>query len=204
MKKIFWLLLLVMFFTGACSATRITGIQQNQENGNQNFKNILVVSLFLDENIGRQSELALLHELRDKGVAATAGHTVLPAGNRSSVENITEIIGRHSFDGILLSRIVDKFAETRITAKGNCENRWDSDYRENRRYSLSHCPPGSQTSTTAVYALESNLYRAQDGALTISLTSETSIDRPTKKLIQGFAQAVVKHLAAAGMFAEQN
>ncbi|MBN2809362.1 MAG: hypothetical protein JXR80_07700 [Deltaproteobacteria bacterium] len=200
MKKLIFLLLGGIFFLGACSATKVTRVWQD-ENYSGKFKNILVVNLFLDEEIGRASELLMVRQLRQQGVAAEAGHTVLPTGSRSSVEAITQAIGKHAFDGILLSKIVDRVEETRVTGAGACNSRWESDYRREQRYSLSPCQPSAQTSTTAVYGLITSLYSTQGGALVISLSSETSVDRPTEKLISGFAKTVVGRLSAANLFA---
>ncbi|MEA3348127.1 MAG: hypothetical protein U9Q39_03600 [Pseudomonadota bacterium] len=202
MKKIFGLLLLSGFLLAACSATKVTGVWQDENFQGKPFENILVVSFFLDGEVGRMSEFQLARLLRKKGVSASAGHVVLPTGSRSSVEKITEVIGKHSFDGILISRIVDRVEETRTIAQGACKSRWDSDYRQTQRYSLSPCQPGSMTRTTAVYGLETKLYSAKDKALVMSLASATSADRPTDTLIKGFVKTVVDHLSRAGLLAK--
>ena len=199
MKKIFFLLLFSGFFLAACSATRVTGVWQDENYSGKPFKKILVVSIFLNEEVGRMSEFQMVRQLQQKGVAATAGHTILPTGSRSSVETITEAISHHAFDAILISRIVDRVEETRITAQDACMSRWDSDYRLNQRYSLSPCQPGSLIRTTAVYGLETNLYSTKDRALVMSLSSETSVDRPTTDtLVKGFVKRVVARLSRAG------
>ena len=202
MKKIFVLLLFSGFFLAACSATKVTGVWQDENYSSKPFENILVVSIFLDEEVGRISELQLARQLRQRGVSASAGHVVLPTGSRSSVETITEAIGQHAFDGILISRIVDRLEKTRITAQGACNSRWDSDYRQNQRYSLSPCQPGSQARTTAVYGLETNLYSTKDKALVMSMASETSADRPSDTLVKGFVKSVADHLSRAGLLVE--
>ena len=202
MKKIFILLLFSGFFLAACSATKVTGVWQDENYSGKPFENILVVSIFLDEEVGRISEFQLARQLRQRGVSASAGHVVLPTGSRSSVETITEAIGQHAFDGILISRIVDRLEKTRITAQGACNSRWDSDYRQSQRYSLSPCQPGSLTRTTAVYGLETNLYSTKDKALVMSMASETSADRPSDTLVKGFVKSVADHLSRAGLLVE--
>ena len=202
MKKIFVLLLFSGFFLAACSATKVTGVWQDENYSGKSFENILVVSIFLDEEVGRISEFQLARQLRQRGVSASAGHVVLPTGSRSSVETITEAIGQHAFDGILISRIVDRLEKTRITAQGACNSRWDSDYRQSQRYSLSPCQPGSLTRTTAVYGLETNLYSTKDKALVMSMASETSADRPSDTLVKGFVKSVADHLSRAGLLVE--
>ena len=202
MKKIFVLLLFSGFFLAACSATKVTGVWQDENYRGKPFENILVVSTFLDKEVGRISELQLARQLRQRGVSASAGYVVLPTGSHSSVETITEAIGQHAFDGILISRIVDRLEKTRITAQGACNSRWDSDYRQSQRYSLSPCQPGSLTRTTAVYGLETNLYSTKDKALVMSMASETSADRPSDTLVKGFVKSVADHLSRAGLLVE--
>ncbi len=201
MKKILTLIVFSIFCLAACSATKVTGVWQDENYSGKPFEKILVVSIFLDEENGRMSELQLARQLRQKGVSASAGHIVLPAGSRSSVETITGAIGRHAFDGVLISRIADRIEETRVTAQSACNSRWASDYRQSQRYSLSPCKPGSLTRTTAVYGLETNLYSTKDGALVISLASKTSADRPTDDLIKGFVKSVVDRLSRSGLLA---
>ncbi len=202
MKKILFLLLFSIFCLAACSSTKVTGVWQDENYNGKPFANILVVSSFLDEEVGRMSEVQLARYLRKRGVSAGAGHVVLPTGSRASVEAITAAIGQHAFDGILISRLVDKIDETRITAQGACNSRWDSDYRQSQRYSLSPCQPGSRTRTTAVYGIETKLYSAEDRNMVISLSSKTSTDRPSDALIKGFVKAVVERLSRAGLLAE--
>ena len=180
----------------------MTGVWQDENYSGKSFENILVVSIFLDEEVGRISEFQLARQLRQRGVSASAGHVVLPTGSRSSVETITEAIGQHAFDGILISRIVDRLEKTQITAQGACNSRWDSDYRQSQRYSLSPCQPGSLTRTTAVYGLETNLYSTKDKALVMSMASETSADRPSDTLVKGFVKSVADHLSRAGLLVE--
>ena len=201
MKKIFFLLLISGFLLAACSATKVTGVWQDENFQGKPFENILVVSFFLDGEVGRMSEVQLARLLRKKGVSASPGHVVLPTGSSSSVEKITEAIGSHAFDGILISRIVDRIEETRTTAQSACRGRWDSDYRQNQRYSLSPCQPNAMTRTTAVYGLETKLYSAKDKALVMSLSSKTSTDRPSDTLVKGFVKIVVDRLSYAGLLA---
>ncbi len=202
MKKILFLLLISGFLLAACSATKVTGVWHDENFQGKPFENILVVSFFLDAEVSRTSEFQLARLLRKKGVSASAGHVVLSAGSRSSVEKIAEAIGDHAFDGVLISRIVDRVEETRTTSQSACKSRWDSDYRQTQRYSLSPCQPGSMTRTTAVYGLETKLYSAKDKALVMSLASATSADRPTDTLIKGFVKTVVGHLSRAGLLAK--
>ncbi len=202
MKKILFLLLSSVFFLGACSATKVTGVWQDKNYKGRPFANILVVSSFLDEEAGRMSEVQLARLLRKKGVSASAGHVVLPTCNQISVEMITAAIGQHAFDGVLISRLIDKVDETRTTAKSACNSRWDSDYRQSQRYSLSPCQPSSMTRTTAVYGVETKLYSAQDRNMVMSLSSKTSTDRPSAVLIKGFVKTVVERLSRAGLLAK--
>ena len=202
MRKVLFLLLFSVLCLASCSSTKVTGVWQDENYSGKPFEKILVVSIFLDEENGRMSELQLARQLRQKGVSASAGHVVLPTGSRSSVETITGAIGQHAFDGILISRIADRLEKTRVTAQGACNSRWDSDYRQNQRYSLSPCKPGSLSQTTAVYGLETNLYSTKDGALVISLASETSADRPTDDLIKDVVKSVVDSLNSSGLLAK--
>ena len=202
MKKSLFLLLFSVFCLAACSATKVTGVWQDENYSGKPFEKILVVSIFFDEEAGRMSESQLVRQLHQKGVSASAGHVVLPTGSRSSVETITGAIGQHAFDGILISRIVDRIEETRITAQSACKSRWDSDYRQSQRYSLSPCQPGSMTRTIAVYGLETKLYSTKDRALVMSMASETSADRPTDDLIKGFVKSVVDRLSRSGLLSE--
>ncbi len=202
MKKILFLLFFTLLCLAACSSSKVTGVWQDEEYREAPFENILVVSFFLDGEVGRMSEVELARLLRKKGISASAGQIVLPAGSRSSVEKITEAIGNHAFDGILISRIVDKIEETRTTSKSACNSRWDSDYRQNQRYSLSPCQPNSMTTATAVFSLETKLYSAKDKTLVMSMNSASTADRPSDKLVKDFVGKVAKRLSNSGLLAK--
>lgn len=202
MKKFLFLLLSTFFVLAACSSTKLTGVWQDENYKGEPFTNVLVVSSFLDGEASRMSEVLLARNLRKKGVSASAGQVVLPEGSRASVEAITEAIGQHAFDAILISRLVDKVDNTRVTAQGDCHSRWDSDYRQSQRYALSPCKPGSLTKTTAVYGVETKLYAAKSRELVMSLSSKTSTDRPSDALIKGFVKSVADHLSQAGFLAQ--
>ena len=202
MKKILFLLLFTFFCLAACSSTKVTGVWQDENYKGKPFTNILVVSSFLDGEVSRMSEVQLARYLRKKGVSASAGNVVLPADSRASVEAITAAIGEHAFDAVLISRLVDKIDDTRVTAQGDCNSRWDSDYRQSQRHSLSPCKPGSLTQTTAVYGVETKLYAAESRAMVMSLSSKNSTDRPSDALIKGFVKSVADRLSRAGFLAE--
>ena len=148
------------------------------------------------------SELELVRDLKRRGVSATAAYSILSAGGRSSVSAIDEAIAQHSFDGVLISKVADQVKGSSIDSQSACMSRWDSDYRQNQRYSLSPCQVGT-TRTTSIFSLESNLYSTQDRILVTKLSSKTSAVRPAYKLIQEFGKVVAGHLANAGMLANR-
>ncbi len=199
MKRVFLLILVSSFLLVSCSSTKVSKVWQDENYKGGPFTNILVVSSFLDGETGRMSEVLLARSLRKKGVSASAGHVVLPSGSRASVESIATAIGEHAFDGVLISRLVDKFDETQVVAKSACFSRWDSDYRKSERHSLSPCQPGSRTRVTAVYGVETKLYSADNRELVMSFSSKTTTDRPSNELIKGFVAAVVDNLSRAGL-----
>lgn len=197
---------LVVFFVGftllACSTTKITDSWQNQSFAGKPFANILVISQFLDEEVCRMSELAMVRDLRERGVNATAAYSILTAGGRSSVEAIEKAVAEHGFDGVMISKISNQIEESSLDLNSACVSRWDSDYRQNQRYALSPCQVGSGMRTTSVFNLATDLYSVQDRTLVMKLSSKVTAVRPAYKLIKSFGEVVVSRLHRDGMLAK--
>jgi len=205
-KRSIWLLsvIIMVFGLGACSTTKITNSWQDKNYSGGPFKNILVISQFLDEEVCRMSELEQVRDLKRRGVKATAAYSILSAGGRSSVDAIDDAIGQYSFDGVLISKVGNRMEESGIDSRNACINRWDSDYRQNQRYALSPCQLGTGTTTTSIYTLETKLYSVKDRALVMTLASKTTAVRPAYDLIKEFGKVVINRLQSAGMLAKSS
>jgi hypothetical protein len=194
----------MVFCLGACSTTKITDSWQDKNYTGGPFKNILVISQFLDEEVCRMSELEQVRDLKRRGVKATAAYSILSAGGRSSVDAIDDAIDQYSFDGVLISKVGNRMEENSIDSRNACINRWDSDYRQNQRYALSPCQMGTGTMTTSIYTLETKLYSVEDRALVMTLASKTTAVRPAYDLIKEFGKVVISRLQNSGMLAKSS
>jgi len=205
MKKMRLLLLVVVLGFGllACSTTKITDSWQNQDYAGKSFANILVIGQFLDEEVCRMSELAMVRDLQQRGVNATAAYSILTAGGRSSLEAIEKAVAENSFDGVMISKVSNQVEESSLDMNNACVSRWDSDYRQNQRYALSPCQVGSGMRTTSIFNLETDLYSVEDRALVAKLSSKISAVRPAYKLIESFGEVVVNRLHSDGLLAKR-
>lgn len=201
-------LLLVVAFIGlgllSCSTTKITDSWQNQSYKGEPFANILVIGQFLDEEVCRMSELAMVRDLKQHGVNATAAYSILTAGGRSSLEAIEKIVAENGFDGVMISKVSNQLEESSLDLNNACVSRWDNDYRQNQRYSLSPCQVGSGIRTTSIFNLETNIYSVEDHALVLKLSSKISAVRPAYKLIKSFGEVVVSRLQSDGLLAKSS
>ena len=186
----------------SCSTTKITGDWRNQDYTGKPFANILVIGQFLDEEVCRMSELAMVRDLKQHGVQATAAYSILTAGGRSSLEAIEKVVAENGFDGVMISKVSDHVEESSLDLNNACVSRWDSDYRQNQRYALSPCRVGTGMRTTSIFSLETNLYSVQDRTLVMKLSSKISAVRPAYKLIKSFGEVVVSRLQSDGMLAK--
>lgn len=199
------LLLVVVLGFGllACSTTKITDSWQNQDYAGKSFANILVIGQFLDEEVCRMSELAMVRDLQQRGVNATAAYSILTAGGRSSLEAIEKAVAENSFDGVMISKVSNQVEESSLDMNNACVSRWDSDYRQNQRYALSPCQVGTGMRTTSIFNLETDLYSVEDRALVLKLSSKISAVRPAYKLIKSFGEVVVNRLHSDGLLAKR-
>ena len=205
MKKMRLLLLVVVLGFGllACSTTKITDSWQNQDYAGKSFANILVIGQFLDEEVCRMSELAMVRDLQQRGVNATAAYSILTAGGRSSLEAIEKAVAENSFDGVMISKVSNQVEESSLDMNNACVSRWDSDYRQNQRYALSPCQVGTGMRTTSIFNLETDLYSVEDRALVLKLSSKISAVRPAYKLIKSFGEVVVNRLHSDGLLTKR-
>lgn len=203
LKKMRTVLLVVVlgFALLACSTTKITDSWQNQNYAGKSFANILVIGQFLDEEVCRMSELAMVRDLKQHGVNATAAYSILTAGGRSSLEAIESAVAENGFDGVIISKVSDQIEKSSLDLNNACVSRWDSDYRQNQRYALSPCQVGSGMRTTSIFNLETDLYSVKDRALVLKLSSKISGVRPAYKLIKSFGEVVVNRLHSDGLLA---
>ncbi len=183
----------------SCSTTKITNSWQDKNYTGGPFRNILVISQFLDEEVCRMSELEQVRDLKRLGVSATAAYSILSAGGRSSVDSIDNAIAQHSFDAVLISKVGNRMEESSVNTNNACVNRWESDYRQNQRYALSPCQVTAGTRTTSVYSLETKLYSTKERIPVMVLSSKTTAIRPDYKLIKEFGKVVISRLNSAGM-----
>ncbi len=205
MKKMRMLLLVLVLGLGllACSTTKITDSWQNQNYAGKSFANILVIGQFLDEEVCRMSELAMVRDLKQRGVDATAAYSILTAGGRSSLEAIEKVVAENGFDGVMISKVSDQIEESSLDLNNACVSRWDSDYRQNQRYALSPCQVGSGMRTTSIFNLETDFYSVEDRTLVLKLSSKISAVRPAYKLIKSFGEVVVNRLHSDGLLAKR-
>jgi hypothetical protein len=205
MKKMSLLLVVAFISFGllSCSTTKITDSWQNQSYKGESFTNILVIGQFLDEEVCRMSELAMVRDLKQRGVNATAAYSILTAGGRSSLEAIEKAVAEHGFDGVMISKVSNQMEESSLDLNNACVSRWDSDYRQNQRYALSPCQVGSGMRTTSIFNLETDLYSVEDRALVVKLSSKISAVRPAYKLIKSFGEVVVSRLHSDGLLAKR-
>jgi len=197
-KTVFLLFVIGCLLAAACSSTKVTGVWQDVNYAGKPFAHLLVVSVVLDRKMVNRSEDLLVENLRQRGVDASAAHSIIPGDGHATVEAITAAIEKHGFDGVLITSLVDRQEETR--SANPCSRRWDNDYRQ-QRYMLAPCSSGSLAQTTVKYSLETKLYNAGNRALVMSMNTETSTDRPTDELLQEFADVVVKRLIRSQLVA---
>ena len=203
-KKNLWSLSVIMLFLclSSCSTTKITDSWQDKNYSGGPFKNILVISQFLDEEVCRMSELEQVRDLKRRGVSAKAAYSILSAGGRSSVDAIDDAIAQYSFDAVLISKVGNRMEESGVNTNSACANRWDSDYRQNQRYALSPCRISTGMQTTSIYILETKLYSTKERIPVIALSSKTTDIRPAYELIKDFGKVVISRLDNAGLLAK--
>jgi predicted small secreted protein len=153
-KTVFLLFVIGCLLAAACSSTKVTGVWQDVNYAGKPFAHLLVVSVVLDRKMVNRSEDLLVENLRQRGVDASAAHSIIPGDGHATVEAITAAIEKHGFDGVLITSLVDRQEETR--SANPCSRRWDNDYRQ-QRYMLAPCSSGSLAQTTVKYSLETKL-----------------------------------------------
>jgi hypothetical protein len=204
------LIAIIFLVSAACATTRVTS-DWREESYQKKPEKILVLALLNETTRQRLVEDQLAGQLKESGIHAIAGYTVLPEGKPADREVLSGKVRELGADALLMTKLVDR-KTVREYVPGTpyypptAYRDWYSYYGGfYPGYSPGYAPgyphaytPGYTTETLYNIA-EANLYDAATGKIVWSAVTETEMRGNDEKAIKTYASKIVKSLRKQGL-----
>lgn len=192
--------LLALLLASCLTSTSLVNVWEDPAYKGGPFRKIMVLGVGADGGMSNTFEDIFAAELRQRGVDAIPGHTVLPAGEQASREVIEKAGRAAGADGFLLARLVRTQKQTQsvagynpaIPASGYVNNfygYYDAAYI--------YSPPASYH--YEVVTVETNLWDVRTEKLVWSGTTQTFAPGSVNQEAPGFAKLIVGQLASRNL-----
>jgi hypothetical protein len=181
----FFPVLISLFLLSSCATTMTTNVWRDQTYQGP-VKKILVMGISQKPGIQRFFEDEFVRQLRERGVDAVAGYTVLPYGGKMDKDLVAAKARESGADTVLVARPLSR--EMQRTYVPGSYPRWGGYY--GRAYS-----PGYVVEDEYVY-IETNLYDVATEKLIWSAESETVLLASDQDLIKSFISTMTSKLAS--------
>ena len=183
-------LALLLFAAAGCSSTRIAS-ESKSPDLSAKYKKILVIGVSPDRGIRQLFEEQFAEALLARGVTAVPSYQDLPQAQPTRDE-VEQLAKRVNADAVLVSRLVERTAETQFdpgvaavpaNISGYYDDAWKSAYE----------PPSTYTVT--VVRIETRLFDAATGKQAWSAETETFDPRDREKEIRDLSNVLTKAIA---------
>ena len=197
------LAILCMLAVAGCTAsTKLTNVWTEPGFQTNSIKKIMVLGAAPKPGVRRMFEDTFVASLQAQGISATPSYTLLGDGQLDSLK-IESVISQGAFDGVFVTRLVDKQTvetyypptSTYVGAPSAYYGGYYGYYSTGYSYMSS---PG-YTVQNQVVNLETNLYRVSDGKLAWSALSQSWLEQaadPSTE-IRPFVQQLVYGLESS-------
>jgi hypothetical protein len=205
--------LLTLLLLASCASTSTSLKNEWEEPGYSGgpFKRIIVFGLGADGALSRTFEDIFTMELKQRGVDAVPGYTVVPDGEQATRENIEKAAKAAGADGFLVARLVKTDKETQYGAGYMPTMAADMGpvpaigmYNSFYGYysaSVTYSPPTAYR--YEMVTVETNLWDVRTEKLVWSATTQTFAPGSVAREAPGFAKVIIASLAKRGLLPAQ-
>ena len=93
--------LAIVTLLASCASTSLVDTWKNPEISAGRLSKVLVVSMNANDGVRRLNENVLAADLRQRGVEALQGHTLLPDGHKADLPTLQQAVAKVGADGVL-------------------------------------------------------------------------------------------------------
>jgi len=198
----------------ASTSTKMTGTWKAPDFKTKNFKKLLVMGVSQDGVDRRMFESAMVKALSKAGVTSIASYTVLPDGGKLNKSTVTEVVKKHKYDGVIVTKLITVSTDIKhVAAKsyaqptgfyqvgyptGYYRSGYNGFYAPGyynhyvTSYNIVNEPAYNVETNTAV--IETNLYDVETGNLVWSGRSATINPLSAGNAIPSITSTIVKKL----------
>ena len=182
----------------SCATTEIKSVWSDASYQGGPLLKVVVMGLAKDQTMKRLYEDEFVRQLKEHGVQAIPGYSVIPQEKMGDETYVSEKIKELGVDATLVTRLVDKktiqtyYPPEVYYTPAPYYRGWHGYYRNSYQYMVS--PAYSATQEAVV--LETNIYSTQSNQLIWSALSETFIGGSSESLIYSLVQKLIKDMAA--------
>ena len=198
MKKVI-LSALLLTFLAACSTVKVDSWSA-PEATNRKMGKTAILAIADSDALARQYEDIFVQALSEKGVQASALHTVMNISGKLTKETLTAALKKNGYTSIIITRKLSE-AEQKQVHSTFMPTYYDDYYGYYAHYYPAF-PMGynsTQSYSFTEFSLESNLYDVQTQKLIWSGRQIVYDDRSDESNLKGMVKGLVKDLAKKGM-----
>ena len=179
-----------------CAATKVTSVWKDEAHTKKPQK-VLTVAILKSTTNRRVLEDEFALRLTQKGLDATAGHTVLSGDEPASKDAIAASLKEKGFDTLLLVRLVDQRSQQTYVpgAAYPVGATWPGYYGAG--YNTMYTPGYVVEDQFAI--AEANVYDVDSEKLIWTAATETWIKASERKLIQEYVDLMMKEMQKGGV-----
>lgn len=179
-----------------CASTTLTNVWRDTSYSGAAFKNVLVMGASEQTGLRRIFEDEFAAKLSSVGVVAVPSYTFIPQDGPADRATLDAAIAKAGAQGVLVTRLLKVDRRTNYAPGSVWAVPAVGHYRDFRGYYSSmwvqYTPP--QRYDYEIVVLETNLWRAEQGELVWSGTTETFAPSDVRRATQEFADVIIKAL----------
>jgi len=191
-----------MFLVVACaSGPRVTKTFEASDFDGTAVTKLLVVGVANNYSRRAEFERAVASRLKERGITATAYHTLVPGNDALTRDAVTDAIESGQFDSLLLTRIVSQ--DTRASQSSGSST-VTATRRDNRpfdffRYDYDVLTDPDVISVSREGILLTELYSAGDERMIWAIETAASVDTNVSATVEQIADAIANQLDRDGL-----
>ncbi len=199
MRAYYSLVILFFLIVTSCATTELNSVWRD-DNYSEKIKKVLVIGVIKKPALKRFFENEFVQQLKNRGIDAVAGFTVLTSDKEADKDIIASKIKELDVDGVLITKLVEKKTEeTYVPGEAyygdvyrppTYYRGWDSYY--SRSYRTVYSP--GYTIKNEVVIVETNLYDTGSEKLVWSALSKTFVEGSSDSIIKSFIKIIIDNL----------
>jgi hypothetical protein len=184
----------------SCASTEVGNVWKDDSRAGRPMGKVLVIAVAAQAPIRAMLEDEFAARLRERGIDAQASHSAMSGDATPDKAAVVAFVKEHSFDTVLVSRLVQKkTVESEVAPSGaptpTASLGYYGNFSDYYGQSRAFASVPTYTVENEVAVVQTNLYDAHADKLYWSAQSDTFLGDSAKSLIRGFVEVMVKQMA---------